>query len=742
MSERKFPSRRFVIVSSVAAAGGLAIGWALYPYNTLGRARELAAADGETVLTHWVRIAPDDTVTVFVPHSDMGQGVQTALPMMLAEELDADWAHVRMEQAPADKAFANGPLVRGFLQGDRSIPQVLNGVADFAGRKLAEQMNMQITGGSTSVRFTGVEAMRKTGAAARQMLIKAAARAWNVPEGEITTEPSVLVHAASNRRARYGEMAAAAAAFEPSQEPPLKPRDQYRIVGRDTPRFDVPAKSTGEALYAGDVRPEGLLYGAVAQCPVIGGTLASVDPAPALAVRGVSKVIQLENAVVVVADNTWRARQGLAALQPQWNAGENGAIDSDAVRAAMEAAVVSGTDFDTDHKVGGDADAAIAGAATTIEATYHLPYLSHAQMEPMSAVAQLRDGKLTVWAAPQNALGARANTAKRGGVSFENTTMHSVPMGGAFGRRIQDDAIELAVEAAKQTDGRPIQIAWSREEDMTHGWYRQASVAHLKAGLDANGRVIAWAHNFADKHDPAEATHMTYAIPDRITRFKNGLNPLRWGAWRSVDNTLHGFTIECFMDELAHRAGQDPFEFRRAHLEGRHKAALERVAEMSNWGTAAPEGRARGIAIRESFGTIVAQVAEVSVDEQGRVRVHHIWSAADPGEVVNPATFRQQIAGGAIFGLTAALYGEITVKEGRVVQQNFPEYDMVRMADAPRQEVAIINSGAKAGGAGEPGTPPVAAAVANAVFALTGQRVRELPLRKFDLRNGVRRATA
>jgi isoquinoline 1-oxidoreductase beta subunit len=736
----KGPSRRLLILAGVAAGGGLAVGFALSPWETTSRARKLLAKDGETVLTSWVRIGADDAITVIVPHADMGQGVLTSLPMMLAEELDADWGRVRVEQAPADVAFANGALVRAFLQGDRSVPEFLTGFADFTGRKLAEFMHMQITGGSTAVRLTGVTGMRRTGAAARWMLVKAAARQWDVAPDTITTRDSVLTHAASGRTLRYGEVAEAAAQFAPPDALPLKDRANYRIVGRAVPRFDVPAKCDGTAIYGGDIRLPDMLFGAVMQAPVIGGKLVSVDDAPARAMRGVTNVVTTGDAVIVVADNTWRARQALTALAPQWDDGDGAGVGSAQIVETMAGAMANG-DFKVDHKVG-DAEAALAGAARTIEASYRIPFLSHAQMEPLVAVAQFKDGRLDVWAGVQNPLGSRHDVAKHAKLGVDKVTLHPLLLGGGFGRRATSDSLLHAVDAAMHADGRPVQVSWTREEDMTHGFYRQASVAQLSAGLDANGRVVAWRHSFAERHDPADATLMHYAIPDRLTQYVNGLNPVRWGPWRSVDNTLHGFFIECFMDELAHAAGQDPYAFRRAHLDGRHRAVLEKAAELARWEEPAPEGRARGIAIRESFGTIVAQVAEVSIDEQGRARVHHVWSAADPGEVINPATFRAQIEGGAIYGLTAALYGEITVENGRVLQQNFPDYDMIRMADAPRQEVAIIESGAHAGGAGEPGTPAVAAAVANAVFALTGQRIRELPLRKFDLRSGERRATA
>jgi isoquinoline 1-oxidoreductase beta subunit len=743
------PSRRFVIFSGLAATGALVVGYALSPFSTLERARSLAGKPGESMLSAWVRIAPDNTVTVIVPHSEMGQGVHTSLPMMLAEELEADWSLVRMEQAPADMAFANAGLARGILAGDMSVPSFLSGSVDFLSRKAAEMLSAQVTGGSMSVRTTGIFAMRRTGAAAKAMLIRAAAETWNVPAGEITAKLSRLSHAASGKSATFGEMAALAATYDAPLDTPLKAKADYTIVGTPKQRFDIPAKVDGTAKFGLDVRLPGMLYAAAMASPVFGGTLKSVDEAPALAVRGVTKVIKMANAVVVVADNTWRAKQGLAALSPVWDEGSNGKISSDSIYAGMNAALDKGdwsSDFDE-----GDAAKAISGAAKTVEAAYKVPFLAHATMEPMNATAWVHDGKIEIWTGIQDGLGAQAATASMTGVAADNITIHHTAMGGGFGRRIFTPLIPdvtgahfaQAIEASKAT-GAPVQLVWSREEDMTQGFYREASIARMKAGLTADGRVTGWSHSFAERHDPPEATLIAYDIPDRVARYVTGTNPIPWGPWRSVDHTVHGFYIESFMDELAHAAGQDPLAFRLAHLANapRQKAALEKVAAMAGWSMPAPAGRGRGIALREAFGSIVAQVAEVSIGDDGRAKVHRIWSAVDPGEVINPATFKAQIEGGAIYGLSAALYGEISIANGRVEQQNFPDYDMVRMADAPAQEVAFIESGAKTGGAGEPGTAPVAAAVGNAIFALTGQRIRELPFRKFDLKTGVQIARA
>jgi isoquinoline 1-oxidoreductase beta subunit len=725
-------TRRSFIIGGTLAGGGLVL-YALTPFSSLPRARSLAAGN-DTLLQTFVKIATDGTVTVIVPHSEMGQGVQTALAMMLAEELDADWSQVRAEQAPADQAFANWALARGYLRGDHEIPAALSGMADFAARKAAEGLHAQITGGSLSVRATGVDGMRRTGAAARWMLIQAAAREWRVPASEVSAEKGVLHHVGSGRSATYGELATQAADFSPPADLPLKPRKAYTIVGQSPQRFDLPAKIDGSARYGTDTRLPGMLYAAVKASPVFGGTLASHDGAQVASRRGVKQVVALPGAVAVIADNYWRASQALAALELKWNEGNGASHSSESIFAGMNAALDKGG-LKSDYKFG-DVDAALARAASIVERSYRVPYLAHATMEPMNCTAHWQNGKLELWGGFQDGLGARHGAAKFAGVSMDAVTLHHTAMGGGFGRRGPTlNYMQQAIAIAKQVDA-PVNVIWSREEDMTQDAYRNASVSRMRAGLDANGRPIAWLQEFTEKHDPSDANWIHYDIADRAARYASGTDPIPFGPWRSVDNSLHGFFIESFVDELAVEAKADPFEYRRALLTGaaRYKAVLEAAARMAGWGTPPPRGRARGISLKEAFGTIVAQVAEVSVGDDGRPRVHKVWCAADPGEVIHPRGFESQIEGGIIYGLTAALYGEISIDKGRVVEQNFPDYPMVRMADSPAVEVQIIESGARTGGAGEPGTPPIAAATANAVFALTGHRVRELPLRKRDLR--------
>jgi len=730
-------SRRAFIVGGALAGGGLVLGLALRPFSNLPAARALVANGDETLLTTWVMIRPDNTVTVIVPHSEMGQGVHTSLPMMLAEQLDADWSLVRMEQAPADPAFANGPLARAYLRGDTSIPSLLAGPSDFAARKIADFKHLQVTGGSLSVRATGVDGMMRTGAAARWMLIQAAAAEWGVPSAEITAKNSRLAHAASNRSATFGELATRAADFDPPADLPLKPRSEYTIVGTSKARFDIPAKVDGSARYGVDMRLPGMLYAAVRSCPVFGGKVARFDAAEVTSRRGVKQVVATPGGVAVIADNWWRAKQAADALTLFWDEGGGAAHSSESIYAGMEQALDRGG-LETDFSFG-DTDKALRGAVQVVERTYRVPYLAHATMEPMSCTIERTGDKLEIWGGFQDGLGARAHAAVVAGLPFENVSLHHTAMGGGFGRRGSTlNYLEQAIAISRQVAG-PVNMIWSREEDMTQDNYRQASIARMKGGLDASGRPIAWLHEFTEKHDPEDATWIAYGIADRAARYVNGTDPIPFGPWRSVDNSHHGFFIESFMDELAYEAKRDPFEYRRDLLAGapRHRAVLEAVAAMSGWGTPLPKGRGRGIALKESFNTIVAQVAEISVGEDGRARVERVFCAADPGEVVHPDGFAAQIEGGIIYGLTAALYGEITIERGHVVEKNFADYPMVRLADAPVIEVRIIASGAKTGGAGEPGTPPSAAALANAVFAATGKRIRSLPLRKHDLRESI-----
>jgi isoquinoline 1-oxidoreductase beta subunit len=681
------------------------------------------AADGYERLTTWIKITPDNEVVAVIPHCEMGQGALTGVAMMLAEELEADWSRVRIEEAPAEDVYANGYMLRGFgAELGVEVPRWLERAVDYGTYKIADFAGLQITGGSSSTRSTGWLGMRVAGAAAKQMLLEAAAARWSVPADELSARDSQITHASSNRSATYGELASAAAAITPPLHPPLKARDQYRLVGTPQPRHDIPSKVDGTAQYGIDVALPEMLYAAIAAAPVPGGKVAAVDPSPARAMAGVREVVRLDDAVAVIADGYWRALQALRVLQPQFTDAGLGGMDSERIFAAHASAL------------DGEEPTVLARGPRTVVAEYRVPYLAHATMEPMCATARFADGRCEVWAGTQDPLNARRVAADAAGIDAANVVMHNMQLGGGFGRRLPGafDYIEQAVRIAKALTPRPVKLIWSREEDMRHDYYRPAVLARMGSALDAEGLPISWTSHFTGAAFlDARAATPIYRIDDPNILVAEAPVHLRTGSWRSVASSQHGFFMESFIDELAHAAARDPLEYRSALLrhKPRHRAVLERAAAMAGWGTALPEGHARGIAIVECFGTTVAEVAEVSIERGAAVRVHRVHAAVDCGIVVNPDQALAQVQGAIVFGLSAALFHEITVRNGAVVQSSFPDYDMIRLANAPRVAVEFLASDAPMGGLGEPGVPPIAPAVANAVFALTGQRLRSLPLR-------------
>ena len=723
----KINRRRFLLGTTVVG-GGLLIGYATTRPSKHSVANGTLAENGQSFLTTWLRIDPDNTVTVLVPHSEMGQGVLTSLPMMAADELDADWELVRVEQAPATDLFANGVLIKGFAQSmGVSVPGFLDGAIN----KVSEIMNIQITGGSSSVRFTGENGMRVAGAAAREMLIKTAAVRWEVPESELTARLSHVYHDASGRSATYGELALDAARFEPSPNPRLKEPHEFTLMGKPIQRIDIPAKVDGTAAFGMDARPAGMLYAAVKTSPVFGNKLVSVNSDVALQRRGVVRVVELEDAVAVVADNYWRAKQALAALDIRFEATANDQVTTPSIYAQFDTALQGELNEDVEE---GDTPTALADAATTIDATYRVPYLAHAAMEPMNCTVHFHDGKADVWTGTQDNLGIRGRVASICGLNENDVTMHMFYLGGGFGRRLPNttNTIDQATRIAQQFDV-PVQTIWSREEDMQQDYYRTAVTSAFRAGFDASNNLIAWENHYIGKNEPAEAAHPPYSIPHKSIAYADSPTHVPLGAWRSVAHSQHTFFLESFVDELAHKAGKNPYQFRLDMLQDkpRHAAVLKAAAEKAGWERNLPEGHAMGIALQESFGSIVAQVAEVSINSDGSVRVHRVTCAVDCGRSVNPDNVASQAESGIIYGLTAALYGEITIANGRVEQTNFNDYEMLRLSDSPEIDVVTIESGAALGGLGEPATPPVAAAVANAVYILTGQRVRELPLKNY-----------
>jgi len=735
-------TRRGVITAGVVAGGALVVGVAIRPGNRAQKLAPLVTEGNETLVSAWVKIDPSNHVTAIIPHSEMGQGAQTALTQMLADELDARWDDVSFIEAPAHDEYANYMLGKGFLLGPAEVPEVLVGTLDGAFMQIAKAMHLQITGGSLSVRATGQYGMRLAGAAAREMLMDAAAESWSVPRAELATREGLIRHEASGREAPYAEFAAAAGRMAPPYTPQLKQPEEFRIMGRSVPRHDIPAKVDGTAVFGIDADVPGAKIAAIKAAPVFGAQLSSVDDSAARSMPGVVDVVQLEDAVAVVADGYWQAKNALEAVQVGWT--------KPAQQGVSQAQIFEQFDRDMAQAVAdgnekqdvslGDVNLGYAEAATMVEATYRVPYLAHACMEPMNATVAIEDGNCQVWIGSQNPLGTRYSIAEALGLDADNVTVHNHVMGGGFGRRATDDA---AVQAAliAQAVGQPVKLIWSREEDVRHDHYRPAITSRFKAALDANGVPLAWENQYVDKHEPAEAPHIPYGIANQHIHYADSPTHVPFGAWRSVDHSQHGFFTESFVDELANAAGKDGYEFRRALLADapRHRNVLETAAEKAGWGSTLAEGQGRGISLQESFGSIVAQVVDVTVVD-GSVSVDRVVCAVDPGMAVTPDGLAAQMESGIIFGLTAALHGDIQIDAGAVVQSNFHDYPMVRMSDAPEIEVEIINSGNPMGGAGEPGTPGIGPALTNAIFAATGTRIRQLPVSQYDLTFSVNEA--
>lgn len=652
----------------------------------------------------YVRIGSDESVTLYAAQSEMGQGVLTALPMLIAEELDVDWQKVRSEHPIASQ----------------------------------EKFPGWFTAGSNSV-ASGFMGLRQTGAAARQMLMAAAAQRFGVPLGELRTELGVVFHDASERSATYGELAELAATLPPPMIPPtLKNEADFRIIGTPRSQLSARQKAEGSAQYTLDVKVEGMLVGVVARSPALGGSVASFDDTAARQVPGVQDVVQIPSGVAVLADHYWNALKGREALEVQWSPGPNEQLSSAGLRTLM----MSEMDQGMDNLAEGNPEDVISAAAADrkLDAVYDLPYLAHAPMEPLNAVADVRMDGVEIWAGTQVPNLVVMQAAGIAGVPPANVTLHVPLLGGGFGRRATSDFVMDAVEASLAA-GRPVKIVHSREDDMRSGFYRPLNMNRIQGAVDAEGWPSAWVHNIAVQSifGPAfaiegAATNYPYALANRRVTWRDPQVQVPVFTWRSVGASHNAFVVESFMDELAVLGGKDPLELRLRLLgestdpvAPRWAAALQDVAERAGWATPAPDGRARGIAVHQTFGTIVAEVAEVSIDA-GQLRVHKVWATVDCGRAVNPRGVEAQAESGIIFGLTAALYGQIDIEAGRPVQGNFDTYRLLRMNEAPEIEVAILDSGAPLTGMGEPGVPPIAPAVCNAIFALTGQRIRSLPI--------------
>jgi isoquinoline 1-oxidoreductase subunit beta len=725
-------TRRAFLGTGGLIGGGLALGFAFAP-NRMTIFTPGVGGEG-TQLNTWLTVKPDNTIEVIVPHAEMGQGTHTALPMMLADELDADWSLVSMVQAPATDAYANSDLARGFVLGDTTLPDSMFRVLDYSLFKVTQLVGIQMTGGSSAVRFTGDQGMRRAGAAAKHMLLQAAAIRWGVKASTLEARESVVSHAASGQTATYGDLANEAALVSPPIQPALKSPSEYTIIGTSQARYDIPAKVDGSAEYGIDVDVPGMLHAAIKHAPVFGSGCVVVNEADIRASRGVIDVVAVEGGFAVVADNFWRAKSAADRLVLECVEGDGQSLTSAQIYDRYnEAALSEDGSYDVDT---GDSAATLASADTVIEASYRVPFLAHAAMEPMNCTASVTRDACDVWVGHQNPLGARNAAADAAGIDAEKVTVHNRLLGGGFGRRTPVDFVVQAVTVSRKL-GVPVKLVWSREEDIQHDFYRPAVVNHMKAALGPDGLPVVWANSYTNsgQNEPGDAPLIQYGIPNQAIKGVDVSSAVPVGSWRSVGHTQHSFFNESFIDELAAAAGADAYAYRQALLRDmpRHLAVLDLAAQKAGWGTPLPEGRGRGIAIEQSFGSIVAEVAEVSVSPQGAVQVHKVVAAIDCGQAVNPNSVEAQIQGGIIYGLTAALFGDIEIAEGRVVQSNFPDYPVVRLREAPEMEVHIINSGETIGGVGEPGTPPIAPAVTNAIFQVTGKRLRSMPISSHDL---------
>jgi isoquinoline 1-oxidoreductase subunit beta len=772
--------RRTLLLSGLGAAGALIVGWGLLPPRSrLGHKRLLPPVDGEVALNGWIKVAADGHVLLAMNRSEMGQGVHTALAQLVAEELDVPLAQVGLTAAGHDAIYGNVAAMLGSLPfGPRDHERGAFKLAGWVTAKLARELGINLTGGSSST-ADAWDMLRLAAATARAQLLGAAALKHRLPVAELTVKDGVIQHA-SGALGHYGDIATQAA-LTPPGEVQLKPRAQWTQIGRALPRLDLAAKVDGSARYGLDVRQPSQVFAAIRHCSMLGGGLGPANVDAIRARPGVLRVVALgpmaggTAAYAVVARTTWHAREAARALEVAWQPPPNGPLESRAILAALEAqarhAHAAGDGFAFVKQ--GDVQAALAGAAKRLEAVYSAPYLAHATMEPMNCTAQVLDGGVTVWAPTQVPGLARDLAARVAGLAPEQVTVHVTYLGGGFGRRLDIDFVGQAVRVAMETAGAPVQLVWSREEDMTHDFYRPAEVAVLQAGLDEAGRPVAlavtnagdaivprWAERvmpglapvldvlnrnaFPDgralaallaRGDAPDKTaseglfDLGYAIPHARVAHQPTRSGVPVGMWRSVGHSHHAFFKEGFIDELAHAAGADPVAFRLALLDGlpRHQAVLKRAAAAAGWDRPAPAGSARGVAVHESFGSVVAQVVELT-RQAGQPRVTRVICAMDCGTVVNPGIVQRQVESGIVFGLTAALWGRIDIVDGEVQQKNFPDQPLLTLAQCPVIETHLMPSDAPPAGVGEPATPPVAPALANAWFALTGERRRRLPL--------------
>lgn len=710
-------SRRGFLAASVAAGGGLLLSL------SLPSGRSESAGSEEFAPNAFIRIGKDGRIVMTMPYVEMGQGTYTSIPMLIAEELEVSLKQVRLEHAPPNEKLYTNPL-----------------------------LGVQATGNSNAVRG-GWKPLRQAAATARTMLIVAAANRWGVDQGSCRAENGEVIHDQTKRRLNYGDLVGEAAKVPVPTNVGLKAPTEFKLIGTPAKRLDAPAKVNGTAIYGIDARPPGVKIATLAQSPVFGGRLKSVDETAARAVKGVRQIVRLDDAVAVVADHMGAAKKGLAALKIEWDEGPHAKLTTGDVAIELEQATLRAGAV---AKNLGDVDKAMAAAAIKVEAMYQVPFLAHATMEPMNCTAHMREGECEIWIGNQAVARVQAMAARAAGLPPEKVIVHNHLIGGGFGRRLEADGAVRAVEIAKQVDG-PVKVVWTREEDIQHDMYRPYWFDRISAGLDQQGRPLAWKNRFAgssviarwlspafkDGLDPDStegAIDLVYDLPNFHVEFVRVEPPgIPTAFWRSVGPSHNVFVTESFIDEMAAAAKQDPVAYRRALLDKspRAKAVLDLAAEKSGWGQALPKGSGRGVSLQFVFGSYMANVAEVEVSKDGVVRLRRVVSAMDCGTVVNPNTVEAQIQSGLIFGATAALYGEITLKNGRVEQTNFDSYRMIRMNEAPAVEVHVVKSAEPPGGMGETGTSAIVPAIANAIFAATGKRLRKMPVDSNVLKQAV-----
>ncbi len=748
----KLITRRKFLIAGALVGGGIAVGYGLGDDAPENAAFSATTNQGEFALNAYVKISKDGSISIAIPQAEMGQGVYTSLAMLVAEELEVDLAAVQVEAAPIDPVYANVTAIMDTLPFSDGHHRGEATVGAWGMGKMGGLLGIQATGGSTSVRNSWTP-MQQAGATARHMLIQAAASKWGVSAFDCKAEAGSVVHKGGEKKASYAQLVEIAARQDIPEDLPLKAASSRQVIGTSQKRIDIPDKVTGSATFGVDVDLPDMAYAAVKLCPVFGGTVTSYDESAIRSMPGVIKAVGFETGVAVIADSFWRAKKAVEALPVTFDEGENAALSSEKIFDMFEASLEGpeGRSYAEE----GDATAEFENAPSLISARYKVPFLAHACMEPMNCTALVGDNEVEIWVPNQSPTLAAWFAEKTADVPAENVKVNITYLGGGFGRRIEIDYVIMAVTVAKELRGRPVKLIWTRENDIQHDMYRPAAMADFKGSLNGQGQINGW-HNrvaspsvtrsftkrmlsWADADMPDNTTvegaaDIPYAFPHKLVEHIPTPTPIPVGYWRSVGHSYTGFFTEGFMDEMAIAAKQDPIDFRLAHLKEHEdfKAVLNTLKEVSGWGQPMEEGRGRGVALHESFGSIVGQIAEVTITPDNSLTIDKVYCVIDCGTVVNPDTVRAQMESGIIFGLTAALYGEISIEDGRVIQSNFPDYNMMKLSNCPEIKVHLAPSGRPLGGVGEPGTPPVAAALVNAIYDATKSRIRELPLTKSD----------